>query len=232
MKLKKPIKIVLGALVLLTLPSMLFLGFLYYKNHQELPVGISGKAADNLATKMLIKLNYEAFASTNIIEWTFKNRRHYKWEKNNGTCDVLWKDYKIRLNLRDHSKSKAYVHGFNIESDMGKELIDEALEFYTKDVFWLIAPYQVFNEGVKRAVVTLHDDTEALLVTYKTNESYLWHFDESGKPKYFNMWGKRAPIDGVEATWLDWTPVKTGALLPTFHKVLFTGLELTDIDAE
>jgi len=232
MKLKKPIKIILGIVVFLTLPSFLFFGLLYFKHHQDLPLGTEGKSADDLATKMLVSLNYEAYTSTDYIEWTFKNRRHYEWEKTKEICNVFWKDYKIKLDLKDHNESKAYVHGFIIEGDMGEDLVNEAQNYFEKDVFWLIAPFQVFDQGVSRKLVKLPNDTFGLLVSYKNKNTYLWHFDDSGKPKSFNMWDSRSPIDGLEATWSNWQIAETGVKLPTFHKILFFGLEISDIKTD
>ncbi|WP_203256816.1 hypothetical protein [Hyunsoonleella ulvae] len=231
MKLKKPIKLILGVVIFLTLPSLLFFGFLYFKHHQDLPNGTEGKAADDLATRMLVALNYEAYTSTDYIEWTHKNRRHYEWDKTKSTCDVFWKEYKIRLDLKDHAESKAYVHGFTIEGDMGKDLVNEAKDYFKNDVFWLIAPFQVFDEGVSRKLVTLPNNEKGLLMTYSNKDAYLWNFDETGKPKSFNMWDSKTPIDGLSASWDDWQLVETGVKLPKFHKILFFGIEISDIKA-
>ena len=43
------------------------------------------------------------------------------------------------------------------------------------------------------------------------------------------MWTSVLPINGLEATWSDWTTTESGALLPTFHKLLITGLEISAI---
>ncbi|MFD2727772.1 hypothetical protein [Hyunsoonleella rubra] len=229
MKLKKPIKLLLGVAVFVTLPSLLLFGFLYFKHHQELPSGSTGEGADNLATKMLVTLNYEAFTSTDCIEWTFKNKRHYKWERTKGTCDVLWKEYKIKLNLKNHADSKAYVHGFTIEGEMGSDLVEQAKCYFEKDVFWLIAPFKVFDQGVERKLATLENGEKGLLVNYNPDDTYVWTFDASGKPKSFYMWDSKTPIDGLEVSWSDWQIAETGVKLPTFHKFIFFGMEISDI---
>ncbi|PQV47867.1 hypothetical protein CLV33_106187 [Jejuia pallidilutea] len=232
MKLKKPIKITLGIVIFLTLPSILFFSFLYFKHHQNLPNGTEGKAADDLATKMLIALNYEAYTSTDYIEWTFKKRRHYKWKKTDNICEVYWKDYKIKLDLKDYAESKAYVHGFIIEGEMGEDLVEDANNYFKNDIFWLVAPFQVFDEGVSRKLVTLSGNNKALLVTYKNNDAYLWHFDATGKPTSFNMWDSKTPIKGLKASWNDWQIAETGVKLPTFHKILYFGIEISDIKTD
>lgn len=234
MKTKKTLKIITGIIIFLTLPSLLLFGFLYFKYNEDLPTGIQGEKADALAYNMLEALNYEAYKNTNTIEWTFKKRRHYKWEKNKKTCEVLWKDYKVILDLSNHDNSKAYIHSFIIDSDLADELIEKALNYFNNDSFWVVAPYKVFDDGAERRLVTLENNKEALLVTYTTGgstpgDSYLWLFNDDGKPKAFKMWTSILPIDGLEATWSDWTATDSDAKLPTFHKLLVLGIEITDV---
>jgi hypothetical protein len=229
---KKLLKIILGTVVFITLPSLLLLGFLYYKNHRTLPTGTEGVMADQLATKMLMALNYEAFVGTDYIEWTFKNKRHYKWHKAKKTCEVHWKDYKINLDLKTPEASKAYVHGFTIQGDLGQSLVKEARDYFHNDVFWLTAPFNVFKKGTKRAIVTETNGQHALLITNSDNSAYLWHFTDNGIPKSCNMWDDKTPIQGLEAIWQDWQVIGTGAKLPKFHKVLYFGMEISDVKTE
>lgn len=236
MSAKKPFKIILGVIVFFTLPSALFFGFMYLKYNEELPIGIQGEQADALAYKMLDALNYKAFEDTNYLEWTYKNRRHYEWQKDQNSCNVFWEEYKVTLNLKDYSQSKAFVHSFIMDNDMKDDLIKKAIKYFNNDSFWLIAPYKVFDEGTERALIKLPNNEEALLVTYTSGgntpgDSYLWQFDDSGKPKCFKMWTSALPIDGLEASWTDWTTTESGVQLPTFHRFLFMGLEISDIKA-
>jgi len=80
-KSKKIFKIVTGVIIFLTLPSILFFGFVFFKYNEELPIGIQGEKADALAYKMLEALDYEAYKNTNYIEWTFKKRHHLNGKK-------------------------------------------------------------------------------------------------------------------------------------------------------
>ncbi|WNH10420.1 hypothetical protein [Thalassobellus suaedae] len=233
-KSKKILKIVLGVIIFFTLPSFLFFGFLYFKYNEDLPTGIEGKKADTLAYKMLEALNYEAYENTDYIEWTFKKRRHYKWKKSKNICEVYWKEHKVNLDLKNYSNSKVYIHGFIIESDLREELIEKAIKYFNNDSFWLVAPYKVFDAGVARKLVTLEDDSKALLVTYTKGgntpgDSYLWLLDKTYKPKAFKIWASVLPINGLEASWSNWTALDSGIQLPTFHKLLFLGIEITDI---
>ncbi|UKM64205.1 hypothetical protein GSB9_00752 [Flavobacteriaceae bacterium GSB9] len=233
-KSKKILKIIGGVIVFFTLPSLLFFGFLYIKYDEDLPVGIEGQQAEELAHKMLDALDFDAYQKTNYLEWTFKNRRHYEWNKEDNTCTVYWKENKVVLNLSDYSKSKVFIHNFRSENDMVDGLIDKAIGYFENDSFWVVAPYKIFDKGTKRQLVKTEDDKDALLVTYTLGgstpgDSYLWHLDENGMPTSFQMWVNILPIDGLEATWSDWTTTESGAKLPTFHKFLFFGLELNGI---
>ncbi|MEZ4802939.1 MAG: hypothetical protein R2797_09220 [Gelidibacter sp.] len=234
MKAKKILKITAGIIVFLTLPTLLLFGFLYLKYDEDLPTGTKGIQAEQLATEMLNALNFEAYKNTDYIEWTFKNRHHYKWKKNEGTCTVYWEDYKVILNFKAPKKNKTYVHNFEVTGEQSAELIEKATKFFNNDSFWLVAPYKVFDEGTERSVVTLEKGKKSLLVTYTSGgstpgDSYLWHLDKNGKPISFQIWADILPIGGLKATWNHWTTTESGAQLPTFHKMMVFGLEITDI---
>ncbi|MCB0383641.1 MAG: hypothetical protein KDD05_10215 [Psychroserpens sp.] len=234
-RVKKIFKIIGGLVVFFTLPSLLLFAYMYFKYNEELPDGIQGKAADVLATNMLDVLNYDAYKATDYIEFTFNKRHHYKWKKSDNTCFVLWQKYMVNLDLTDTSKSIAYAYNLKVEDqELTLELIKKARDYFNNDTFWLVAPYKVFDEGVERRLVKTNENKDALLVTYTSGgstpgDSYLWHFDDNGKPKSFQMWVDILPIDGLEASWTDWKTTSTNAELPTFHKLLFIGIEIEDI---
>ncbi len=231
---KKILKIIGGILIFLTLPTLLLFGFVYIKYNEELPIGVKGAEAEQLASNMLDALDYEAYKNTNYIEFTFKNRHHYKWKKKEATCMVHWEDYKVNLNLEDTAKSKTFVHNFEVSGEQSQELISNAIDYFNNDSFWLVAPYKVFDKGTERSIVALKDGNKGLLVRYTSGgstpgDSYLWHLDDNNKPIGFQMWVDILPIGGLKASWNDWTTTESGAQLPTFHKLMILGLEITDI---
>ncbi|HLV14461.1 MAG TPA: hypothetical protein VKY41_04720 [Xanthomarina sp.] len=233
-KTKRVIKIVLGIIVFLTLPTLLLYGFVYFKYNEELPQGIQGEQADALAYKMLDALDYEAYKNTNYLEWTFKKRHHFEWQKDKNICHVYWKEFKVALNLNDSSKSQAYINDVQAPAEQVGELVEKALNYFNNDSFWLVAPYKVFDEGTERRLVITEEGKEALLITYTSGgttpgDSYLWEFKNNGHPKSFKMWVDILPIGGLEASWSNWTTTESGAKLPTFHKMLLFGLEIDHI---
>lgn len=237
MNIKRILKIIGGLIVFFTLPTLLFFGFMYLKYNEDLPTGTQGKSADILATRMLNALNHDAYKATDYIEFTFKKRHHFKWHKTENTCEVYWKNIKVNLDLVNPNASKVFINEEAYHQEDAHEYIHKAEEYFNNDTFWLVAPYKVFDNGVERRLVKTKDHKDALLVTYTSGgstpgDSYLWHFDDSGKPKSFQMWVDILPIDGLEATWTDWTTTETKAQLPTFHKFLFLGLEIEDIKSK
>ncbi|EPR74137.1 hypothetical protein ADIWIN_0866 [Winogradskyella psychrotolerans RS-3] len=233
-KLKKALKIIGGVIVFFTLPTLLLFGFIYLKYNEELPTGQQGPKAEQLANKMLKSLDESAYLNTDYIEWTFKGRQKYKWYKSDNTCEVYWKDFTVILDLENRSNSKVFVLEQEYNGIEKQDYILKAENYFNNDSFWLVAPYKVLDKGTERSIVTTEGGKEALLVTYKSGgttpgDSYLWHFDDEGKPKSFQMWVDILPIKGLEATWENWTTTESGAQLPTFHKLLILGIEITDI---
>lgn len=233
-KTKRILKIGGGILVFFTLPTLLLFGFVYLKYNTDLPTGTQGAEADQLATEMLQTLNEEAYLNTDYLEWTFKGSHHYKWFKSDNTCEVYWDKLTVLLDLENRENSKVFVAEQAYNGIEKQKYITKAEGYFNNDSFWLVAPYKVFDNGVERRLVKTENDKDALLVTYTSGgstpgDSYLWHFDDTGKPKSYQMWVNILPINGLEATWENWITTESGAQLPTFHKLLFLGLEMGDV---
>lgn len=231
---KRVLKIIGGLIIFFTLPTLLLYGFLYLKYNEDLPTGTQGPAADRLATQILSALNEEAYRNTDYLEWTFKGVHHYKWYKTDQTCEVSWDAITVILDVANHQKSKVFVAKQEYNGVEKQAYMDKAQAYFNNDSFWLVAPYKVFDAGVERRLVKTEAGNDALLVTYTSGgttpgDSYLWHFDATGKPKSFQMWVDILPIDGLEATWDQWTTTESGALLPTTHKLLVLDLDMGEV---
>lgn len=234
MKITKLLRIISGIVIFLTLPTLLFFGFIYFSYNEDLPEGKKGNQADELALKMLDALDYDAYKKTNYIEWVYKNKRQFNWNKLENICTISWKEFKVELNLNDTASSKVYVHKFKVNGDKANELIKEAYSYFKKDSFWVIGPYQVFDNGVERYKAKLENKQDVLLVTYPKNNddsqnSYAWILDKNYKPIACKMWTNELPIGGLEMSWRDWTTTQSGAQLPTYHEMIFTGIKINNI---
>ena len=230
-KTKRILKIIGGIIIFLTLPTLLFFGFIYLKYNEDLPTGQQGTEADQLATSMLNALNEEAYLNTDYLEWTFKGRHHYKWYKTDNTCEVSWDDMTVILDFENSTNSKVFAAQQEYNGSEKQDYINKAENYFNNDSFWLVAPYKVFDKGTERRLVTTKEGKKALLVTYTKGgttpgDSYLWHLDDTGMPKSFQMWVDILPIDGLEASWNQWTTTESGALLPTTHKFFVFNLDM------
>lgn len=213
---KKFFKVLGSILGLLIIAVLIF----YFVKNESLPTGVKGKEADELAKKMLSAMNYEAFKTTEVLEWSFRGKHFYTWKKQEGKVAVSWDEHKITLDLNDPSKSSGGT----------PENIQTALDYFNNDSFWLIAPYKVFDEGTERSIVQ-QDGKDALLVTYTSGgstpgDSYLWSLDSNYMPTSYKMWVKIIPIGGVSATWNNLTVTPSGIKLPTKHQLSLFGMEL------
>ena len=225
---KKLFKI-LGGLLLI---GAVVLAVFYYKNNESIPTGKKGPKADELATKMLKALNYEAYKNTRFIEWSFRGKRFYKWDKQENIVEVSWDENKVTLHTKEPGKSIVLINGKEIED---KETLQKSIDYFNNDSFWLVAPYKVFDDGIERKLVN-YEGKEALLVTYTTGgstpgDSYLWILDEKGRPTSYKMWVSIIPAGGMEATWNDWIITESGAVLPTKHEMSVGTLNMGNVKA-
>lgn len=224
-------KIILGIISAL----VLLFAIIYFTYNEKLPQGTTGDEADALANKMLTALNYEAYKNTRYLEWTFKSLHHYKWDKQKQIVEVTWDDVLVNLHLQNYNASAVFINNVELKNNSEK-YIQKAVSYFNNDSFWLVAPYKVFDNGVQRSIVTLEDESKALLVTYTSGgdtpgDSYLWILDENYRPKGYKMWVKIIPIGGLYATWDQWKTTKSGAVLSTDHTLLFLNLDMGNVKA-
>lgn len=223
------------AIIIITLPSTIFFSILYLKYNEPFPKdAVPSVEADRLARQMLEALNYEDYKNTEYIEWTFKNRHHFKWQKNKGVVEVYWKNIKVILQLAKPHTSLVFKGDEEITKTSKKEkYITKATNYFNNDSFWLAAPYKVFDKGTIRSIIPQNKGV-GLLVTYTKGgttpgDSYLWILDENYIPISYKMWVDILPINGLEATWDDWETVSTGATFATNHQFYFMSLPITDL---
>lgn len=225
---KKLFKI-LGVLLLV---GAILLAVFYFKNNESLPTGKQGPEADALATKMLEALNYEAYKDTRFIEWSFRGKHFYKWDKQKNIVEVSWDTNKVILHTKSPEKSVVLVNEKEVKDN---KILQKAIDYFNNDSFWLVAPYKVFENGIERRIVQ-YEGKDALLITYTTGgstpgDSYLWILDENGRPTSYKMWVSIIPTGGMEATWSDWVTTESGAILPTKHEMSVGTLNMENVKA-
>lgn len=175
--------------------------------------------ADKLAHNMLKAIKHEAFKNTRYIDWSFKGKRFYKWDKIQHIVEVKWNDAKVLLHPNDLTKSTVYLN--DKEVSYNDNLVKRALRFFNNDSFWLVAPHKLFEPGIYRSI-RIVDGKEALHVKYSRGgttpgDSYVWILDENYLPTHYQMYLKKMKKLGTTVTWEDWTLTESGTLLPKNH---------------
>ena len=118
----------------------------------------------------------------------------------------------------------ACQEGIILKGDQNKEIVEKAIRYFNNDSFWLVAPYKIYDPGVKLNSVILPVG-HGLMVTYTQGgstpgDTYLWILDENYFPRAWKMWVKMLPVGGVKSKWLGWKKRK-GAWFPGNFETLF-----------
>lgn len=213
-------------------------GILFYVLNKPLPSGKSGPEAEALAQRMLKAVNKEAWDKTRYVAWTFhgSGEHHYVWDKEKKWVRVSWgKNYMALLNISTQD-GYAYKDGTAVSNNEQKKLLKKAYKYFINDSFWLNAPVQVINPDTERKIVITEKKDTALLVTYNSGgvtpgDSYLWYFDDVGRPKKWRIWASILPIGGVEFTWEEWEMVNKDVHISTMHKGNLLNVKISNLKA-
>ena len=175
--------------------------------------------ADKLAQTILKTVKHEAYKNTRYIDWSFRGKRFYKWDKKLHIIDVKWNDARVLLHPNNLTKSSVYLNGKEVS--FNKNLVNRALNFFNNDSFWLVAPHKLFEPGIYRSIEMI-DGKEALHVKYSIGgttpgDSYIWTLDENYLPTSFQMYVQKMKKKGTYVSWEDWTLTESGTLLPKNH---------------
>ncbi len=149
--------------------------------------------ADALAHQMIQKLggaaawdalggvSFDFIATFGGIQAT---SRHHDWDKQRGMHRLVMGEGDDRTVVYTDLWDRHAVverNGTVLTGEEAQELADEAWGAYINDVYWLIAPYKVFDDGVQRAAVDgdlrlTFDDGVGLT----SGDAYILDLDEDG----------------------------------------------------
>ena len=178
--------------------------------------------ANILANKILKAINHEAYQKTKFIEWSFREKRFFKWDKKQHIIDVSWDSIRVNLQPNNMGKSTVFIHE-NLQKNVEKTIVEKAEAIFNNDSFWLVAPHKLYDNGTIRTIKKI-DGKDALHIKYTSGgstpgDSYTWILDENFIPKSYKMYVPSMNMEGLDATWEDWITTESGALLPKNHLV-------------
>lgn len=189
----------------------------------EINNGIAyNEKANKLANNILKAINHESYQKTTFLEWSFREKRFFKWNKKQHIVDVSWDSIRVNLHPNKIEKSTVFIHG-NLQKDADEILVKRAEAIFNNDSFWLVAPHKLFDKGTIRTIKKV-DGKDALHIKYTSGgstpgDSYTWILDENFIPKSFKMYVPSMNMEGLETTWDDWITTESGTLLPKNHLV-------------
>ena len=178
--------------------------------------------ANILANKILKAINHEAYQKTKFIEWSFREKRFFKWDKKQHIIDVSWDSIRVNLQPNNMEKNTVFIHE-NLQKNPDKTIVEKAEAVFNNDSFWLVAPHKLYDNGTIRTIKKI-DGKDALHIKYTSGgstpgDSYTWILDENFIPKSYKMYVPSMNMEGLDATWEDWITTESGALLPKNHLV-------------
>ncbi len=217
---------------LLILAGVLAIAFfvLRWSFSEEIPSGIKGAKADELAEKMLAALNAPALKNVDSISWNFRETNYYNWRLKTDSVTVTWDNYRVELQTKNPSSSTAFEDNKQLKDGDRDEAIDYALSNFDNDSYWLLAPYKVMDPGAEREWISEHE----LLVRYVTGgttpgDVYVWQLDDDHLPISFKMWVGIIPLDAVDANWNNWTATQVGFKLPESRTIYGVEIPVEDV---
>jgi len=221
-----------GLALLIAIPAIIA-AVAYLALDRAEPEGRSGPEADLLAHQMLDALNVAAWDTTRYVQWTFRDKHHYLWDRDRNLVRFSKEGMEVMLNANEVTGT-AMLDGKLLEGQEADEAVANAWRNFCNDGFWLYAPFKVFDDGTVRSIVTSDDGSDALKVTYMEGgvtpgDSYLWILDSDGRPTEWRMWVSILPVGGVAFRISQWEQLPSGALLPVRHEGDLFALDLTDV---
>lgn len=214
--------------------SFLLSSSILFGQHNDLPKGVEGKEADELALKIQHSIDYTAWQKTRFVQWTFVGKRDFIWDKFEQKVLVKWDNFKVIFSTKNQTGIAFKDDQPVVDSNEKQQLIDKAIEAFNNDSFWLIAPVKVFDKGTVRKLVQLENNKKGLLVTYTSGgntpgDSYLWIVDENGRPTDWKMWVSIIKQGGIPNTWENWQKTQTGVWIALDHKYPKGNVKLTNV---
>lgn len=175
--------------------------------------------ADALAHKILKTIKHDAYKKTRYIEWSFRGRRFYKWDKLKNIVEIKGINT-IILHPDNMVKSELLIKGKQGFEDKSR-IIKRGLATFNNDSFWLVAPHKLFEKGIIRSIVNINGK-DALKVKYTTGgstpgDSYIWILNDDYLPTEYLMNVPSMKMNRVSATWEHWFITDSGTMLPKNH---------------
>ncbi|HMQ08387.1 MAG TPA: hypothetical protein PKC30_13885 [Saprospiraceae bacterium] len=220
--------------ILILLGIILALYLFIRAESEKLPEMNSSPAADQIADSMMMVLGKEGWDTLHFLQWVFKNKHQYLWNKPVNSVLIEWGGNRVMMNL-DNQTGRAWKRSSEVGGREKENLMKKAWKMWCNDSFWMFAPFKAKDPGTTRTLVEVPaPGVFGLLVTYQSGgvtpgDHYLWILDHKYVPLGFKMWVSIIPIEGLYVSWDRWLTLDEGIKLSTFHESKFFTSYISDV---
>jgi hypothetical protein len=213
--------------------SLLGLGIaLIVITNKRLPEGRQGPEAEAFTDAMLAAVNCDHWDRLRYLSWSYRNDRHYVWDKLYNLAEIRYDDLRILLNVNSID-GIVWKNGRRLSLEAKRPYIARAWKHWCNDAFWLNPVCKVRDHGTIRKLVKLNAHEHGLLVTHaqggmSPGDSFLWITDENYLPVSWRMWARVLPLKGIKASWEDWA-MAGEAKVSTRHRIGPYQITLQDV---
>ncbi len=223
-------KLLIGAVVVLGVLGLLFVGLIYLASDHKIPTGQTGPEAEALRDSIERSVNVDGFRRLGAVEFTFvrENRRHF-YDIGRRLAEVRFKEYVVQYDLRTY-KYRAEKNGVTLVGAEAATTFGLAQKFHVNDVFWLNPFAHLRSPGVQLEKI----GDQALLVRFPSGgvtpgDSYLIVTNTTGRPTHWKLWVSTLPIKGIEASFEKWETFPDDVQLSLHHHMVVADIDLADI---
>jgi hypothetical protein len=165
----------------------------------------------------------------------------YVWHKRLGRVRVKLNDEVMVYLDTATQRGFALYEGAPLDEEARAGYVADAITAFNNDSFWLLAPFKARDVGTQRALVSGQaqregaEGREGVLVYYTSGgstpgDSYLWRFDERGRPASWRVWAQILPVKGVLFSWEGWEETASGAWVARVHSAPVGSVTLDEIE--
>ena len=225
------IRFLKAVLYLLTGSIAVVIAFIIITN-KPVPFGKVGPEAEAFTDSLLASVHCADWERLRFISWTYQGKHHYVWDKLYNLVEIKYGNFRVLLNI-NAIDGIVWKNGERLSREDKHPHIRRAWELWCNDSFWLNPVCKLRDRGVVRRIVDLPDGKKGLLATFTQGgmtpgDSFLWITDDHYTPIAWRMWVRKLPVQGLKASWEQWTTLE-GAQVSTLHHAGPYTIEIQDL---
>jgi len=223
------IKFLLSILAVLAAGIAIFLLTLRLNSGQEIPTGVAGKPAEELAGRIETAIGAAKWNRIGRISFSdpASGSRH-TIDLKRDLHEIEWnRDGVLYRLIRSGDETTAFRNGVKQEPDETDAIAEVAATFFPITPFWLNPFADLSRQKIEKI------GERALLVRYPDYRGvHLVVTDRNYRPLHWKSWNDNLPVAGMETSFENWKRLENGAWISLVRKNQFQEFRITDISIE